>query len=707
MIECTDGYKAAITGDTRRMLLKAVIDIISPDIVFGTGDSSGEIAYSKPEQLHNKVFERDVKFETLEHNRWKLDGSFDVLPDSPAEVTGEVGYVGDALSGSDGTFSPAAWVELRFSNVSILQACSVFFPTQEYDGVAEDFTVEVREGGTARYTKAYTGNTAASVALEGFTVNNPDAIRVTVTKWSKPSRRVRVVEILPGIYEEWNEDMFASFSAKHQGDVSCLSLPYGTCTISMDNLSRRFEPRSKNGVFQSIEERQGIDVMMGVRLNGGADDYKRLGIFYQYSGGWKTGNNGLTMQWTLVDIVGLLADREFIPPATLPTTLDGWMAALVAQLGTNFAGRYHVDPNYSTLPVTADVDAVTGVKCGDILRYVCMATGTWPRADAETGDLTAEPLWNQGNKITLENLNSYPTIKANDDLAAVIFTLSDGTQYVVGGNATGASKTVSVKNPFLHTQNAALSSARAILSVYGGNKYELTGRGDPASEIGDVDTIWLDESSATTARRTMQGFQFQNGVLRNCQSTAIQANGSFLFQNRAVITESGTWTAPAGVSQLRVILVGKGGNGTAGTNGSWSEAGKDGAPGLGAKVWAGTVDINDSQSFAVSIGDDTTFGTLSSASGTRFEYGYTDIASGESYARTGVKTPIAGSGDGGAAGSAGKKGNRHTEKVQKYTPEGEFIEYTKTVVDNYPGNGTVGVNGATGCAVIYWDEVTS
>lgn len=707
MIECTEDYRAAITGDTRRILLKAIIDIISPDIVYGTCDTSGQTAYSKPEQLHNKVFAKDEKYATLEHNRWKLDGSFDVLPDAPTDTVGEIGYMGDALSGEDGVFATPVWVEMQFSNVSILQACSVFFPDNGYDGIPVDFTIEVKQGGVARCTKEFTGNTAASVALEGFTVNDPDAIRVTVTKWSKPSRRMRVVEIVPGIYEEWSEDIFAAFSVKQQGDVSCVSLPYGTCTLSMNNLSRRFEPRRKNGVFQSIEERQGIDVAMGVQLKGGKDDYKRLGIFYQYSGGWKTGDNGLTMQWTLVDIIGLLAEREFILPSVLPTTLNGWIAVLAAQLGRNFAERYHVDPDYAELPVTAEMDAVTGMKCGDILKYVCMATGTWPRADAETGDLTAEPLWNQGNKITLDNLTSYPTIKANDDLAAVIFTLSDGTQYVVSGNTTGASKTVSVKNPFLHTQAQALSAARAILSVYGGNKYELTGRGDPASEIGDVDTIWLDESSATTARRTMQSFQMQNGVLRNCRSTAIQADGSFLFQSRAVITESGTWTAPTGATQLRLILVGKGSTGTAGTDGTWSEAGGNGTDGVGGKVWAGTININDGQSFTVSIGNDTAFGTYSSAKGARFEYGYTDIASGESYARTGVANPLPGSGDGGKAGSAGRKGNKHTETVQKYTAEGEFIEYTKTVIDNHPGSGTAGVNGAFGCAVVYWDEVTA
>ena len=38
MIKSGQAYHAAITGDARRVLLRAVIDIISPDIVFGAGE---------------------------------------------------------------------------------------------------------------------------------------------------------------------------------------------------------------------------------------------------------------------------------------------------------------------------------------------------------------------------------------------------------------------------------------------------------------------------------------------------------------------------------------------------------------------------------------------------------------------------------------------------------------------------------------------
>ena len=703
MIKSGQAYHAAITGDARRVLLRAVIDIISPDIVFGAGDTSGQIPWSKPEQLHDKVFGNPAKYATLERDRWALDGTWDLLPDDPTQTVGQMGYIGNVLSGADGTFSTPPWVELQFSGVSVLQACSVYFPGNDYDGLPEDFTVEIKQGGTAYHTRTYTGNTAPSVSLEGFTVNNPDAIRVTVTKWSRPSRRMRVVEIVPGVYEGWDGGMIAEFTVKQQSNIASTALPYGTCTLKIDNLSRRFEPRSKNGLFQSIEERQGIDISLGVRLADGTDEYKRLGIFYQYSGGWKTGDNGLTMQWNLVDIIGLLANREFLAPATLPTTLGGWIGALAAQLGVNFQDRWHVDPNYTALPVTVrTADDLQGKKCGDVLRWVCQATGTWPRADASTGDLTAEPLWSEGNKVTLDNLNGYPVMKANGDVAALIFTLNDGsgTKYIVSGNATSSSETVSIDNPFIKTQAQALAAARLILATYGGNVLDLTGRGDPSSEIGDVETVWLDESQATTARLTMQTFQFSGGVMQGCQSQLLQADGSFLYQGREVITTPGTWKAPAGKKSLRIILVGKGGDGTRGEDGTWKSAGADGVDGLGGLVWAGTININDGQEFPVTFGEDTTFGAYSSANGKRYENGYTDVASGDSFARTGVAKPRAGTGDGGAGGKGGEQGRR-----QKITWEDEGgFSHSYWKIYSYPGVGADGAMGASGCAVVYYNK---
>nr|DAQ30162.1 MAG TPA: hypothetical protein [Caudoviricetes sp.] len=703
MISSTAAYNAAITADARRILLRAVVDLVSPDIVYGAVDSSGADPYSNLEQLHDKEFELAAPRATMEQNRWLLDGSQPLYPEIPQEITGQMAFESSDLFGRD--CEGNIWLEEQFSGVNILQACSIYFPDSDINGWPVDFRVDIKQGGTVYHTQTITGNTDHKINLTGFTVYNPDAIRITVTKWSTPFYRMRIPEILPGIYEIWNESIIATFNVTQKGDFSALSLPYGTCTLSMDNLDRRFEPRSKTGLFQSIEERQGIDIDIGVRLEDGTSDYKPVGVFYQFSGGWKTGNNGITMQWDLVDIIGLLSERAFEPPEALPETLSGWTQALVAQLGPNFKERFSVDPDYADLPVTVNsVNAVTDKSCGEILLWICQATQTWPRADAETGDLTIEPYWDEGGTITLDNITDYPTMSANEDIAAIFFTLSDGeTKITVSGTSSSSPNTVSIENPFLHTQQDALKCAKMILSTYGGNQLTTTGRGNPASEIGDVDTVWLDESSATTGRRMSQSFQFSSGVLQGCQSVLLQADGSFLYDQREVITETGTWQAPSGVTSLRIILVGKGNDGTNGTDGTWEEDGKAGTNGSGGKVFASTININDGQTFDVTISDNTVFGAYSSANGHVYENGYTDVQSGDSYARTGVQMPLPGSGDGGIGGTAGIKGNQHKEEIIKTDEEGNEYKEEIIVVDNYPTNGGIGSSGAIGCAVIYWE----
>ena len=250
-----------------------------------------------------------------------------------------------------------------------------------------------------------------------------------------------------------------------------------------------------------------------------------------------------------------------------------------------------------------------------------------------------------------------------------------------------------------------------ILAAYGGNKLEVTGRGDMTAEVGDVDTIWLDESGAVTGRRIQQTFSLNNGVLMNCGSVFLQADGAFLFEGRTVLTESGPWTAPAEAgTTLRVILVGGGSGGSSGTNGTWDAAGTDGTDGEGGLVWAGTITINPEQVFDVTIGQGggigqegtaTTFGQYSSANGQNFSPNYTDVTSGNAYARDGVSAPIPNTGDGGVKGIGGIKGNRHYE--QRYDSDG-FPAGSELVIDNYPTNGTPGTPGASGCVVIYWDK---
>ena len=260
MIESSDAYKEAIVADARRIHIKAVVDIEDPDMVQGDVTAcEQEPGISRPEQVWDKIFALNANYASMEPNRWILDGKqvllsddFDVqktiknlsnVPEPDVVLNWEAGLVGAALSGADGEFPVPQWAQIDFQNVGVLQACAVAFSDRLEDGVAADFTVEVLSEGVAYHTSTVTGNTKSHCSITGFRVNNPDAIRVTVTRWSLPGRRMRVVEIVPGVYEIWTgrEIEKNGLSVKMQGDPSCVTLPYGTASIKMDNQDRRFD----------------------------------------------------------------------------------------------------------------------------------------------------------------------------------------------------------------------------------------------------------------------------------------------------------------------------------------------------------------------------------------------------------------------------------------------------------------------------------
>ena len=526
MIESSAAFKEAITADSRRIYVKAVVDITDPDIEYGALSTSAESWFSKKEQLTDKKLSADDNYATLEHNRWLLNGDSDYLPENVSEIKNEIGFVSEAISGENGYFAELVRIELSFGNVSVLQAFMIVFATEENDGCGEDFTVTLFSGDEISFTKNIYKNAETNCIFDGFTVDYPTKIVVDISKWSRPERKARILEIVPGIYEEWSNNELAQFEITQQADITNMSVRYGTAKLKIDNQSKRFAPRNKAGIFKSLEERQGVELSVGVRLPNGETEYKKTGTFYQYEGGWKTAENGLAITWQLVDIIGLVSNREFVPPEILPTTLEGWISAVVSQLGANFEKKFKVDPDYAQLPVIAsNVERVKGRLCGEILRFACMATGTWMRASSANGYLTVGPLRNSGNSLDLDNMKTLPVIKGNNDLAALtinVFDSEESKQLIFGGSDTAAENTANVDNPFILTEEAAAAAAENILAGYGGNQIETNGRGDPSSEIGDLDEISVEKTETTFGRRIKQTINVVNGVMSNCKSVFLE-----------------------------------------------------------------------------------------------------------------------------------------------------------------------------------------
>ena len=215
----------------------------------------------------------------------------------------------------------------------------------------------------------------------------------------------------------------------------------------------------------------------------------------------------------------------------------------------------------------------------------------------------------------------------------------------------------------------------------------------------------------------------------------------FLFENRVQILESGTWTVPEGVWRLRVVLVGHGQAGGRGGDGVWNNSsnrfmgqydypqapnggyGGDGGNGSGGRVWEGVIDVNPGQVIQVEVGASTVLWNYSSADGKVYPNGFTDIATGDVFGRSGVSNPKPGSGDGGVGGRGGTAGKwyvrGHWYYDDGYVPPFGWSEggvgvdpnhdapghwEQEVVIVSYPTAGTPGSPGASGCAILYYEK---
>lgn len=734
MISTSNDYKTAIDAPTRRIVPNAVIDLTDPDldVTSVTGDYAS--AYSFTSQIADKdmTFSGAV-YATLETSRWLLDGSQSIMPDTPSTRSGEQGVLGDTLSGTDGSLNKELTV--AFNDVELLQSVTVASTDIPADGHPKNITLEVYSNSVVMHTATATMD-GSFIIFDGFTVTQPDKIVLTVNSWSLPGRRYRFVEFLPGHIETWYGDTIYKFDVIRKCDISNLTLPYASATLEIDNTDKRFDPMNKDGIFLTLTARQPVTMSLGVEINGSVE-YVPGGIYYLKDKGWKTQNSGMTMMFDMIDIVGLLASRKFVLSGSVPSTLEGWVSEIVDQLGTTFSGHYVIDGTLGTTALTCSADDVAGVTCGDLLRYVCQAVGAFPVSDPENGYLHITKINNSVRRqISLRSQNAIPSSSANQDIAFLSFKIN-GTDYNIPGTEEIGGQTVNIENPFITTLIGADLASQAILPQYGGNALSLNWRGDMSVDPGDVEIVEIYPNILTAARVTEQRLTLANGVMTNVPMGMLQADGASLYTDYILITESGTYTMPAGITDITIVLIG-GGDGGQGGMGGTTFAGYNygGNGGLGGKVYTAPIEINDGQSVDIVIGNggnggaggqiadmnnpirqgqpgqaggDTTadFGIVySSANGVRMDHGYVDLLTNEVYGVPGVRgldsqdPPKAGNnavvstGNGGNGGDAGRGAIWEWDDPQAVTPGVIWIE------DALPGK--PGGRGADGVCIIFY-----
>ena len=220
------------------------------------------------------------------------------------------------------------------------------------------------------------------------------------------------------------------------------------------------------------------------------------------------------------------------------------------------------------------------------------------------------------------------------------------------------------------------------MAAYYACREQLTVDVNPAAEhAGHVVSLWNEWDKQQTLACIASRETKISGLLKSRTSALVgflppQPETDEYYDERVILTGSGEWTVPEGVTSLRVVLVEHGADGLDGSSGAsggsvslivtdteakpggtWSRqpgaggaGGAGGEGGLGGRILSADLDVFSGTVFAYSADTATTFGTLSAQNGSRSDAGFTDPVTGDVFGKKGDDGSAGG--DGGGGGSA-------------------------------------------------------
>lgn len=317
-----------------------------------------------------------------------------------------------------------------------------------------------------------------------------------------------------------------------------------------------------------------------------------------------------------------------------------------------------------------------------------------------TGTITATP-YEHSQRIITETIDTRPdgdTVSISNAMLVTVLNSANVMNKLKAYYANDASK----------IKNAIILGSQKL-----GRKYSFS------TPFFDEVNAFLLSANINTSSVTKANCEFLAGY------TPVDAGN--VYNNYVVLTGSGTWEVPAGVTEFYLVLIGGGTGGDSGyagenggTNYNWASTspaagGNYGNNGAGGKVYeaqvtspsasylysCGTGGIGGSSSTSHTVnnpgnaGGNTTFGSFSSADGEVKANGYMNLITGDVYAATMPKWNDE-SGKGGSGGYvviSGTPGSQPPSSVVVRYP-GESVYNFMTGETSYPG--ALGTNRSDG-----------
>ena len=215
----------------RQLLNESYIDlsfsVTDPDAAEDVEASDdGHIYLADTERITIEEYRQAPKYATLERDFWRADGSL-VIP--PLTADKYAGYIGNVLSGEDGSFSPAPVITLSFDKLydSVLPGMTITWSAL-YGEYATDFMITAYGSGGEVARETVTGNTDVR-SVVAMDVTGYNRIELAILAWSKPEHYPRIERLRIGLSVQYGKSDIMRYD--HSQEISPISAALPVASI--------------------------------------------------------------------------------------------------------------------------------------------------------------------------------------------------------------------------------------------------------------------------------------------------------------------------------------------------------------------------------------------------------------------------------------------------------------------------------------------
>lgn len=469
---------------TTPSVLELTISVTDPEAQADASTASnGEMPFSHAEDLGNGLIKTANRYATLEQNLWMMDETFDLLEDSTAYD--DDGYIGNGLSGEDGTFSVPPAITISFSEVfdTYLEGMTIVWGAAYEEEYADTFTITAYNGSNVVAEKTVTGNTDLT-SVVFMEITNYDSIVFTVDKWVRPYHRARIQSLMLGIQHTYTKSTVSEYRHKMEVDLLSAELPTLDISFQVSNLNFLYDPDNDSGMSKYLMSRQQVSVAYGYEIDGTTEKIPAAVVFLDE---WESPRDGIHANFTARSLLVFMESKY--AGASSGTLYDIATAALVqANLPAQSDGsvRWALSDTLKNVSVPSGLD-LSGYTIQEVLQF-CANAGCCVMWQDRSGILriaprAAEEATEYAITKTIEY--NYPETSLTKPLGSV--NINNG-EYVLSVLEGGVEQPVN--NPLISTTQAPTVAAwvRDILL----NRQALLGewRADPKTDV--LDTVTVD-----------------------------------------------------------------------------------------------------------------------------------------------------------------------------------------------------------------------